>query len=36
LPRLAITPDIQLIKNPASNPADDLIWVAGLRARLSF
>lgn len=36
LPRLAITPDIQLIKNPASNPEDDLIWVAGLRARLSF
>jgi porin len=36
LPRLAITPDIQLIKNPASNPNDELIWVAGLRARLSF
>ncbi len=36
LPRLAITPDIQLIKNPVSNPEDDMIWVAGLRARLSF
>jgi len=36
LPRLAITPDIQLIKNPVSNPEDDLIWVAGLRARVSF
>jgi porin len=34
--RLAVTPDIQLIKNPASNPDDDLIWVAGLRARLAF
>jgi porin len=36
LPRLAITPDIQLIKNPAWNPPHDLIWVAGLHARLSF
>jgi porin len=34
--RLAITPDLQLIKNPASNPGEDLIWVAGLRARLVF
>ena len=34
--RLAITPDFQLIKNPATNPEEDLIWVAGLRARLAF
>jgi hypothetical protein len=34
--RLAITPDLQLIKNPPLNPADDLIWIAGLRARLVF
>jgi len=36
LPSLAITPDVQLIKHPATNPRDDLIWVAGLRARLSY
>ena len=34
--RLAITPDLQLIKNPAANPDEDLIWSAGLRARLAF
>jgi porin len=34
--RLAITPDLQLVKNPPLNPAEDLIWVAGLRARLAF
>ena len=34
--RLAITPDLQLVKNPPSNPAEDLIWIAGLRARLAF
>ncbi|MGB5736428.1 MAG: carbohydrate porin [Thiohalocapsa sp.] len=34
--RLAITPDLQLIKNPAANPDADLIWIAGLRARLAF
>jgi len=33
---LAVTPDIQLIKNPALNADDDLIWVVGLRARLAF
>ncbi|MGB5611054.1 MAG: carbohydrate porin [Sedimenticolaceae bacterium] len=33
---LTITPDIQLIKDPATNPDDDCLWVAGLRARLSF
>jgi porin len=34
--RLAITPDVQVIKNPAANPDEDLIWIAGLRARLAF
>ena len=33
---LAITPDIQLIKDPALNPDSDFTWVAGLRARLAF
>lgn len=33
---LAITPDLQYIKNPALNPLEDSLWVLGLRARLSF
>jgi porin len=33
---LAITPDIQYIRNPALNPDDDSLWVIGLRARLAF
>lgn len=33
---LTITPDIQLIKDPATNRERDFIWVAGLRARFSF
>jgi porin len=33
---LAITPDIQYIKNPALNPEDDTLWVFGLRVRLAF
>jgi porin len=33
---LAITPDIQYIRNPALNPDDDSLWVFGLRARLAF
>jgi porin len=33
---LAITPDIQYIRNPALNPEDDSLWVFGLRARLAF
>jgi len=32
----AITPDIQYIRNPALNPAQDSLWVFGLRARLAF
>jgi porin len=34
--RLAITPDLQLILQPAMNPKQDLIWIAELRARLTF
>jgi porin len=33
---LAITPDLQYIKNPALNPDDNNLWVFGLRARLAF
>jgi len=33
---LAITPDLQYIKNPALNPAENSLWVFGLRARLAF
>ena len=33
---LTITPDMQLIVNPALNPDEDQIWVFGLRARLQF
>jgi porin len=34
--KLAITPDVQLIIDPALNPDENRIWVFGLRARLSF
>ena len=33
---LAVTPDVQYIRNPALNPDDDTLWVFGLRARLAF
>jgi porin len=33
---LAITPDIQYIADPALNPEEDSMWVAGLRFRLAF
>ena len=33
---LAITPDVQLIIDPALNPDEDMLWVFGLRARLAF
>ena len=33
---LTVTPDIQLIKDPALDTDEDFIWVAGLRARLAF
>ena len=33
---LTITPDVQLLINPARNPEEDRLWVFGLRARMSF
>ena len=33
---LAVTPDVQLIIDPALNPDEDVIWVFGLRGRLTF
>ncbi|MHC4711900.1 MAG: carbohydrate porin [Planctomycetota bacterium] len=33
---LAITPSVQLLIDPALNPDEDLIWVFGLRTRLTF
>jgi hypothetical protein len=35
-PNLAITPDLQYINNPSLNPDVDSLWVAGLRARVTF
>ena len=34
--QFTITPDIQLLKNPALNPTEDTIWVLGIRARLAI
>ena len=33
---IAITPDVQLLIDPALNPTEDQIWIFGLRGRLSF
>lgn len=33
---LAITPDLQHIKEPALNPNENSIWIAGIRARLTL
>jgi porin len=33
---IAITPDVQLLIDPALNTDEDKIWVFGLRARLSL
>jgi porin len=33
---LAITPDVQLIIDPALNPDENRTWVFGLRARLAL
>jgi len=33
---IALTPDLQYLKNPALNPDQDSIWVFGLRARLAL
>ncbi|UCG22146.1 MAG: carbohydrate porin, partial [Deltaproteobacteria bacterium] len=35
-PQFAITPDVQLLINPALNTEEDQIWVFGLRARLAL
>jgi hypothetical protein len=35
-PNFAISPDVQLIIDPAKNPTTDTLWVFGLRARVSF
>jgi porin len=35
-PHLTITPDVQLLIDPAMNPEDDVLWVFGLRARLDL
>ncbi len=35
-PNLAITPDLQYIKDPSLNPGVDSLWVASLRARVTF
>jgi len=32
----AVTPDIQYIANPALNPDEDVLWVFGIRGRLTF
>jgi len=33
---LALTPNIQLLKDPALNDQDDAVWVMGLRVRLTL
>ena len=33
---LAITPDLQYIKDPALNPDESSIWIAGVRVRLTI
>jgi porin len=33
---LAITPNVQLLVNPALNPEENQIWVLGVRGRVSF
>ena len=35
-PQIALTPDLQWIDNPALNPEESSIWVAGLRVRLAL
>lgn len=34
--RLTLTPDVQVIFNPALNPRDDVVFVTGLRARFAL
>lgn len=35
-PNLAITPDLQYIRDPSLNPEVDSLWVTSLRARITF
>ena len=32
----SLTPDLQLILDPAGNPEEDTVWVAGLRLRITL
>ena len=34
--QIALTPDIQYIKDPPLNPTEDSLWIVGLRARLAL
>jgi porin len=36
LKQLAVTPDLQLLVNPAQNPDESVIWVLGLRLRYAL
>lgn len=36
LERLALTPSIQYVRDPAASPTEEDAWVVGLRARVSF
>ena len=33
---LALTPDVQLVRHPALNPGEDVLWALGFRARVTF
>ena len=33
---IALTPDVQLLVDPALNPEKDTLWVVGLRARIAL
>jgi porin len=33
---LTLTPDLQLVLDPASNPLHDQVWVLGLRLQAAF
>jgi porin len=35
-PFLSLTPDLQLLLNPANNPEEGCVWVFGLRAILTL
>ena len=35
-PSFVVTPDIQYIANPALNPDEDVLWIFGIRGRLTF